>query len=239
VPAPDVEQFLRRLPTAVSGGPAPGLPGTGGSTSGGVEPAARLYQHVCNGIGGEFAWFSPGQTDAAAALPTPAEVAREALARLQLPEPTPGHSPDLRLTDGRAAVLVGEHTWLWTDAARFTARSKRVQVGPVWALVTARPVALTFDPGTGQPAVSCVGPGTAYVPGRYAPHAASPTCDFQYQRSSAGQPGGVVGATYGIKWQGSWVGSTGTTPAAGQLPDMTSQTPIPLAVAEAQALGTA
>jgi hypothetical protein len=239
VPARAVEQFLRRLPTAVSDGPAPGLPGTGGSTSGGVEPATRLYQHVCNGVGGEFAWFGPGQAGAAVALPTPGEVAREALAQLRLPVPTPGHSPDLLLAGGRAAVLVGEHTWLWTDPARFRPLTKRLQVGPVWAQVTARPVALTFDPGTGEAAVSCTGAGTPYVPGRYGPHAASPTCDFQYVRSSAGQPGGVVEAVYGIRWQVSWVGSTGTAAAAGQLPDMVSQTAVVLAVAEAQALGTA
>jgi hypothetical protein len=239
VPAGDVEQFLRRLPAAVSGGPAPGLPGAGGSATVGVGPATRLYQHVCNGVGGQFAWFGPSRAAATVALPSPGELAREALARLRLPVPTPGHSPDLRLADGRAAVLVGEHTWLWTDPSRFAARSRRVQVGPVWALVTARPVALTFDPGTGEAAVSCVGQGTRYVSGRYGPHAASPTCDFQYQRSSAGQPGGVVRAVYGIRWQVGWVGSTGTAAAAGQLPDMTSQTPVALAVAEAQALGTA
>ena len=235
-PAPDLEQVLRRLPASVSNGAGPGQRGTGGNPQDRVDPKAHLYQRVCDGLIQGYAWFGPGQTTA---LPTPGDLAREAYTQLRLPTPTPGHSPDLRLTDGQAAVLVGEHTWLWTDPSRFTARSKRLQVGPVWALVTARPVALTFDPGTGDAAASCVGPGTPYVPGRYGPHAASPTCDFQYVRSSAGRPGGVVRAVYGIRWQVSWVGSTGTAPAAGQLPDMTSQTTVALAVAEGQALGTA
>jgi hypothetical protein len=210
----------------------------GGSPQDKVDPAARLYQRVCNGVGQEYQWFGPGQPgQPVVVLPTPAELAQEAYSQLRLPLPTPEHSPDLRLADGRRAVLVGEHTWLWTDPARFRPQSRRVQVGPVWAQVTATPIGLTFEPGDGAPSISCPGPGTPFAPGRYGSHAASPTCDYQYVRSSADAAGGVVSAEYGITWRVRWTGAAGATPAGGQLPDMTSRAATSFAVAEAQALG--
>jgi hypothetical protein len=215
------------------------LAGTGGSGEDKADPASRLHQQICNGVAGQYQWFGPGRPGAAAvALPSPAELAQEAYAQLRLPVPTPEHSPDLRLADGRVAALVGEHTWVWTDRSRFRPQSRRLQVGPVWAEVTATPVGLSFNPGNGDSVVSCAGAGTPYVPGRYAPHGPSPTCDYLYSRSSAGSPGGLLTVEYGIRWRVRWVGSTGTAPASGQLPDMISRTTTSLAVAEAQALGT-
>jgi hypothetical protein len=226
VAAPEMEGWIRRLPAR--------LPAGGEDR---IDPGSRLYSRVCGGVLLGYAWLSPAASGVSA-LPAPGELAREAYAQLRLPVPTPEHSPDLRLADGRAAVLVGEQTWLWTDRSRFRARSRRLQVGPVWAQVTATPVGLSFDPGDGGPVVSCAGPGTAFVPGRDPAHAASPTCGYQYSRSSAGEPGGVVTAAYGITWRVRWTGSTGTAAAGGQLPEMTSRTTTAFAVAEAQALGT-
>jgi hypothetical protein len=203
---------------------------------------SRLYGRDCGGVAAGYRWFGPGFGGLAGARvdrSRAAELAREAYTRLRLPVPTPEHSPDLRLADGRSAVLVGEHTWVWTDRSRFRPQSRRLQVGPVWAQVTATPVGLTFDPGDGASALFCRGPGTEFAPGRYPPHAPSPTCDYQYPRSSAGRPGGVVTAEYGISWRVRWIGSTGTTAAGGQLPEMTSRATTRFAVAEAQALGTA
>lgn len=202
-----------------------------------IDPGSRLYTRVCGGAVQGYAWLGPAAAAGAPVLPTPGELAQQAYSQLRLPVPTPEHSPDLRLADGRAAVLVGEQTWLWTDGSRFRPQSRRLQVGPVWALVTATPVGLSFDPGDGASSVSCAGAGTAFVPGRDAARAASPTCGYQYQRSSADEPGGVVTAEFGISWRVSWTGSTGTAAADGQLPDMTSRTTTVLAVAEAQALG--
>jgi hypothetical protein len=228
VPALDMEAWLRRLP--------PSLPG-GGDTDR-VDPRSRLYQQVCDGLVSGWAWFGPAAGGAPAVLPSPAELAREGYGLLRLPSPSPGRSPDLRLADGRAALLVGEHTWIWTDPAVFTARSRTVRVGPVWATVTASPVGLSFDPGTGDPAAACVGAGTPWVAGRYGLHQRSPTCDVLLTRSSAGRPGGVVTATWAIRWRVSWVGAVGGRAESGVLDEMTSQTPVVLAVAEAQALIT-
>lgn len=94
-------------------------------------------------------------------LPDPAELAARARQRLVLPLPTPRMSPRLTLADGRAATLVNEHTWIWTDPDDWTTQSRRIQVGPVWAEVTARPEELRFDSGMGHQ-ITCVGPGTPY-----------------------------------------------------------------------------
>jgi hypothetical protein len=237
VPAPAVESWLRHVPTAVSNGQTGRPAGPPGGDR--VDPRSHLYQQVCDGVPGQLAWFGPaGPAAPAVVLPTPAELAGQAYAQLRLPTPTAGRSPDLRLADGRAAVLVGEQTWLWTDPARYTRRAKRVRVGPVWAQVTAVPVALSFDPGNGDSPVRCAGPGTPFRPGLDRPHAASPTCGYQYRQSSAGAPGGMVRAEYAITWRVRWVGSTGTAPAAGLLPDLISRTTAAVAVAEAQALNT-
>lgn len=226
VAAPDMEAWIRRLPSRMP---------SGGTDQ--VAAASRLYSRVCGGVTQGWSWLGPAEAAGAPALPTPGELAQEAYAKLRLPVPTAGRSPDLRLADGRPAVLVGEQTWVWTDRSRFQPRSRRLQVGPVWAQVTATPVGLSFDPGDGSSVVSCASPGTPFVEGRDRQHAASPTCGYQYERSSAQQPGGVVSAEYGITWRVSWTGASGAAPAGGQLPEMTSRTPTVFAVAEAQALG--
>jgi hypothetical protein len=228
VPAPEMEAWLRNLPARLPGG----------SDTDRVDPRSRLYQQVCDGLVTGWAWFGPAAVGAPVVLPSPAELAREAYGLLRLPAPSPGRSPDLRLADGRAAVLVGEHTWIWTDPAVFTARSRTVRVGPVWARATATPVGLSFDPGTGDPVAVCVGAGTPWVAGRYGLHQPSPTCDVVLSRSSAGRAGGVVTATWAIRWRVSWVGAVGGRAESGVLDDMTSRTPVVLAVAEAQALIT-
>lgn len=227
VAAPDMEAWIRRLPS--------NLPGGGTDR---IAATSRLYSRVCGGVNQGWSWLGPADAAGEPALPAPGELAQEAYAQLRLPVPTPEHSPDLRLADGRPAVLVGEQTWLWTDRSRFQPQSRRLQVGPVWAQVTATPVGLSFDPGDGEPVESCAGPGTPFVAGRDRQHAASPTCGYLYEQSSAQQPGGVVSAEYGITWRVSWTGASGATPAGGQLPEMTSRTTAVFAVAEAQALGT-
>ena len=114
---PQMEAWLRRLPSRL---PAPGPDR--------VDPRARLLARICGGVVTGYAWSSPAAT-AAAAPPSPARLARDAYALLRLPLPAPGRSPDLRLSDGRPAVLVGEHTWVWTDRSAFAPRSRWLQVG--------------------------------------------------------------------------------------------------------------
>jgi hypothetical protein len=221
---PEMEAWVRRLPGRL---PTPGVDR--------VDPRAHLLARVCDGVVTGYAWSSPAGT-VATTLPSPAELARDAYALLRLPVPLPRRSPELRLADGRPAVLVGEHTWVWTDRSVFTPRARRLQVGPVWVRVTAMPIGLEFDPGDGSPAVGCAGPGTPFVTGREALHAPSPTCDVVYRRSSAGQPGGVVSGVWAIRWRVSWVGGTAVSAESGALQDLMSQIAAAFAVAEAQAL---
>lgn len=169
--------------------------------------------------------------------PSPGVLAGQAAEQLRLPLPTPRHSPNLRLPDGRAATVVGEHTWFWTEPGTWRPVSRRVQTGPVWVEVTATPRTLSLDPGTGQPASSCTGPGTPYDRS-FGLHAASPDCDVVFAHSSAGRPGEAVRARWAITWQVSWRGFDGTAPVGGTLPPMTSRADAELAVAEAQALTT-
>jgi len=169
---------------------------------------------------------------------TPAGLAAQAAAQLVLSLPVPRHSPDLRLGDGRPAVVVGEPVWVWTEPASFRPLSKRVDAGAVWALVTARPVGLVFDPGDGGPVAECAGPGTPFDAARFGPHEASPDCGVVYARSSVGRPGDQVTARYAIRWQVSWVGATAAGPANGVLPELVSQATSTFVVAEAQALRT-
>ncbi|MGW5643680.1 hypothetical protein [Saccharopolyspora sp. NPDC003762] len=173
----------------------------------------------------------------AGASPDPAHLAQEAVQRLRLPLPAPRHSPDLLLRDGRSATVVGEHTWFWTDRDDWRPQHERVQAGAVWAEVTAVPVRLSMSPGGGQPMESCPGPGTPYDRS-FAVHAPSPDCDVIYMRSSVDQPGEQVTAEVSITWQVTWQGWTGSSPAGGELPAMTSRAQSRFAVVEAQALRT-
>jgi hypothetical protein len=195
-------------------------------------------QRVCPTPSPSPSASAPPPPPAPPAAPSPDVLAQQAYSRMVLPLPTPQHSPDLRLPDGRAATVVGEHTWFWTDPARWQPVRQRVDAGPVWAAATATPVELTLDPGDGQPRVSCPGPGTPYDR-RYGQHAGSPSgCDVVYDRASTEQPQQQVTATWSITWRVTWTGNTGTAPVGGVLPELTSRASATYTVAEVQALRT-
>ncbi|WP_338596905.1 hypothetical protein [Saccharopolyspora sp. SCSIO 74807] len=233
---------------AVAGG-TPSSPGQSGSAPSGRAEAGAGVAGPPLGLSwsapgsGVPEWFTvapefrfPDFSDPAVA-PSPDVLAGQAAGQLRLPLPTPRHSPDLRLPDGRAATVVGEHTWFWTEPGAWRPVSRRTQAGPVWVEVTATPRTLSLDPGTGQPASSCTGPGTPYNRS-FGLHAASPDCDVVFAHSSAGRPGEQVPARWAITWQVSWRGFDGTAPVGGTLAPMTSRAEAELAVAEAQALTT-
>ena len=108
-------------------------------------------------------------------------------------------------------------------------------VGPVWATVTAVPVAMRFDPGdpAGPGAVQCGGadPVAAYVaevPG---------ACSYTYLNASSTSPydGYHFLTTTSIDWAISWTSSTG---AGGALDPYSTSASAPLAVAEVKGLVT-
>ncbi len=179
---------------------------------------------------------APAAAPAPPPLPTPAELAAQAFEQLRLPLPVPRYSPNVRLPDGRNATIVGENTWIWTERSAWTTAVRKVQVGPVWAQVTAVPQRMTFDSGAGGTA-SCSGPGTPYSRSAGL-HTASPDCGFVYSVSSYGLPSDQVRAEWSIAWSVQWTGSDGTTAVGGEFPEMLSRTSATYSVAEIQALRT-
>ncbi len=169
-------------------------------------------------------------------LPTPAQLAARAFEQLQLPLPVPRHSPDVQLPDGRDATIVGENTWIWTDRSVWKPAVERVEVGPVWAEVTATPTGMTFNSGSSG-SMSCSGPGTPYDRS-HGLHAASPDCGFVYTRSSVGQVKDQITAEWAIHWSVSWIGSDGSGSVGGDFSLMQSRARATFAVAEVQALRT-
>lgn len=211
--------------TGTSGG-RPGRPGQ----PGGPAAAPCTTDGVFTTCTGAIVNNGPGGVP----LPTPGQLAGQAFDQLRLPLPVPRHSPDARLADGRSATVVGEHTWVWTEPTSWAPVSKRVQVGPVWAEVTATPKTMSFDSGMGS-GVACTGPGTPYDRS-FGLHAASPDCDFVYTRSSYGMPADQTTAAYVITWSVRWSGSTGGAGVGDTLPDMQSRATATFAVVEVQAL---
>jgi hypothetical protein len=157
--------------------------------------------------------------------PTPAQLAQEAWRRLPIPAPEVATAPP-RGSDG----LVGLAQWFWVS--NWEGRRDRVQVGGVWAEVTARPTRLTINPGAGQAPVVCSGPGTPYDPRRSVDGQPS-DCSFTYVRSSAGLPNSAYQVAVTVTWGGTWEGSGGT---GGTLPVLSRSTSFPLRVAEGQAV---
>jgi hypothetical protein len=193
-----------------------------------------VYQFMCPtwiGLGGGWKWRA---TSPQPATVTPVQLAQKAFATLTLPRPVPPSSPSgAKLPDGRPYTVVRVPTWYWTSPASYQAKTARAAVGPVWAQVTVTPVALTFAPGDAGSTASCSGPGKVWTP-QAGPWAHAPGgCDYSYQQSTYGYPGGQLTATYGIVWRAVWTGSGGT---GGTFPDVTTTATSRFAVAEAQAV---
>jgi len=201
-----------------------GTPGYAGTVAGG---GPKGYFLVCDGV--HQAWLNgPDQFPQDTPVVTPEQLAQRAYRRLVLPLPAPHFSPDVRISSGSATV-VGEHTWLWTDKASWTVRSERAQAGPVWAEAVATPTGLIVTPGSDRP-LACPGPGTPYTSAAGL-HAASPDCDYVF-----GRPRDHLDATFTIEWTVRWTGSTGSAPAGGTMPPMTSRATTQFAVVEIQSL---
>jgi hypothetical protein len=161
---------------------------------------------------------------------TPQQLMIRAYGELRVPSlspataPPPGH-------DG----LVGLPEWFWVPAAGWYPRTVTVSVGPVWAKVTATPISLNFEPGTGMSPVTCQGPGTAYDPSRPAVSQHT-SCSYTYVQPSAGLPGNVYQASVSITWRVDWVGSGG---AGGVLaPALSVPVALTIPVAQGEALVT-
>ena len=170
---------------------------------------------------------------AGAAVPavTPQELLQEVEGQLTLPALAAATAPP-RGQDG----LVGLPEWFWVPRASWhPVATQRLQVGDVWAQVTATPQQLSFVPGGGLAGTSCPGPGTAFS--SQDPDQTS-DCSFTYDQSSATQDGGAYAAAVTVSWRVTWAGfSPATGPVGGVLnAGLQVADPVSLKVAEGQAL---
>ena len=168
---------------------------------------------------------------AAAPAVTPRDLLQEVEGQLTVPTLQAATAPP-RGRDG----LVGLPEWFWIARPSWhPIHSPRLQVGAVWAQVTATPEQLSFVPGGGLAGRSCRGPGTAFT--SQAPDQSS-DCSFTYSQSSATQAGGAYAASVTVTWRVTWAGfSPATGPIGGVLnAGLQVADPITLTVAEGQAL---
>lgn len=222
-------------PWARDTGTVPGRPGRSGGNGGGSSywdscrsiPGANGITYVeCTGgrPGGPDSAFEgvvPGDPAGAPAI-TPEMLLEQALRQLKPPLPEVQTAPP-RGRDG----LVGLPHFYWVDRARWHPITSRAEAGTVWAEVTATPTNLVIAPGTGQPGLTCQGPGVPYKKNQKS------SCTHTYTRSSAGLANASYQATVSVVWSAVWAGSGGV---GGPLAPLTVSTVFPVRIAEGQAL---
>jgi hypothetical protein len=134
--------------------------------------------------------------------PTPAQLAQQALARIQLLGARIGVAPQ---PGGVGAV--GLPVWLWTAVTPGTwgPLSASASGGGVTVTVTARARAIVWDLGDGN-RITCTSPGTPYQ-AKYG-FSSSPTCGYTYTRpsSTSAHPHGRYTITATTYWTVSWFG---------------------------------
>ncbi len=178
----------------------------------GHDPSAGVVLYnLCNGpIAYTFAAGAAAAPPPPPPPPNPAVLAQHAYTQLALPKPTLGRSPDLAKGDpakgGQSYTIVNLWTRYFTDPAVWAPTSRTVTLRGVFATVTATPTALAFDPGDGNPPVSCAGPGAPWseADGFNPPTAGE--CGYQYKKVEAAP----ITGTESISWTVSWVGSGGS-----------------------------
>ncbi len=179
----------------------------------GHSPATGMVLYnLCNGpIAYSFAASLAAAPPAPLPPPDPAVLAQQAYAQLiaTLTKPTVGRSPDPNHGDpakgGEPYTVVNLWTRYFTDPATFTTVAKTVALRGVSVTVTATPVALNFDPGDGNPPVSCPGPGRAWQTSDGFDPPTAGECGYQYKAVQATP----ITATESITWNISWVDPAG------------------------------
>ena len=186
------------------------------------------YRSCSDGTQG-FVWVPNGQppTGPPAYTVTPEQLALEARNRLVLPLPTVHRSPtETNNYQGDPFTWVNLWTFFWTDATDYQRQTQTTSVGPVSATVVAQPIGLLFDPGDGDDAVRCPGPGRPWneADGNDAP---ATGCGYRYQHVTAG----AITSRLGIFLRVTWTGTGGT---GGTLPTMETIRESPLRVLQVQ-----
>ncbi|MGN6607343.1 MAG: hypothetical protein ACTHMS_10100 [Jatrophihabitans sp.] len=212
----------------------PGEPGGGGKSSGGgnaPDPCAQypgyLHQQCVDNTGQQCLnlyaqYFGAIPIDALNALlvkngcgalpptvvpPDPATLAQRAADGFRLPSPSGARSPDNDLVyRGFGFTYVNLVTYFWTDPSTWRPLTATARAGAVWATVVATPVTLTVDPGDGEPAAVCGGPGMPWVEAD-GNTAVPGACTHIYRRMSGPAYDHPFTATQTISWRLTWTGS--------------------------------
>lgn len=130
--------------------------------------------------------------------PSPAQLAQEAVAQMQLAGP----AIQLSIPAGRFGI-VGVPVWLWTQVGPTTwgPNSATASVPGLSVTATAHAQQIVWDTGDGE-TVTCANPGTPYAAGEVT----SPTCQHIYATSSAAMPGEAFPLTATTTWLVTWSG---------------------------------
>jgi len=154
---------------------------------------------------------------------SPADLARTAADRLELPAPRPATSP----RQG-SDVAVGVPVWLWLESAPGEV-SATASVPGLSATVTAQPVEVVWDMGDGTEVV-CAGPGVAWAPGLAD---VASDCQHTYRRTAIRLPGEVFAGSVTTRWRARWSATDGSS---GQLESLSRSAPFTVRVVEVQAV---
>jgi len=138
----------------------------------------------------------------------PEDVAREVVALLQLPDPTPQIGPDPSANEWNMAA-VGYPLWLWTNGARHVTTT--VSRHGISFTLTADWRSTTFEMGDGHE-VTCT--ETKKYTSSVRAGAKSPKCGYTYAKASL--PKGEYRVTATTNWRITWsaLGQSGTLPGS-------------------------
>jgi len=147
-------------------------------------------------------------------------LAQQAYTELTVPKPEAQRSPPETNSDpdngGLPYTWLGLNTWIWVN--NWQPLQRTVDLRGVSATVTATPTALVFDPGNGDAAVSCPGPGRPWTEADGNQPPIGGGCAYMYR---AVTPDGPLTATTGIAWSVAWTSNTG---AGGTFPALNTAT---------------
>jgi len=135
----------------------------------------------------------------APATPSPAQLARSALATLHLDAPQVGTAPPTN------KLVVNLATYLWVEPGVWRTLRATASVGSVSATVVATPSKVVWTMGDGN-TVTCTGPGTPYNPNAD-PSTQSTNCSYAYPAPSTKQPNGAYDLTARVYWHVIWTSS--------------------------------
>lgn len=204
----------------ITAGARPGSVAISVRTSSGIIES--LYTRVCGNQMGTYHWI---RNDAG---PRVARVAKDRVSRL-VP------SLFVHTAPGPGRMVVNQPAWFWIPRTLWRPISVTAALpttaGPITVTTTATPRTLTFSPGDGHRAVSCLGPGRRWSPS--VPDGAASPCTYSYRSASHNRSTSRYDARVSVRWSISWRSNLGTS---GTLPSIRTGLPMDVRVAELQAL---